>query len=1032
MTGADNIMRYMLASIIMLCLMTSIAFAADTYFSTSGDDSGAGTIGDPYKTIAKLNTISCSAGDNVFLNRGDTWRVPEEGLYVEPNDDCIYDAYGTGDKPQIFGSNTTVGTGNWTDTGGNVWAHVYNHAREIANIVDTDTELAFVRNWSLTDMQTQGQGSFYWDSGNDTLYVYSTSNPYTYYGSLELVVGRQLIYSYNTQRITIQNWDIRYGGYNAIDFQNLEDSVITNNNIQMIGGAYFSGSGDSTVRFGNGIQFWGDTTNITVEYNNLTKIFDAALTNQYDGISEVTQQDIIYRNNIVTNSAYCFEQFLNYQGGTLVHGYDILFQHNTCYNMGYGWYTGQRYQSVGTAFYRNGRDEATDANKNYTIKDNIFANIQHGDINCAGGIGCGYYVNLGTLLNGYDSPENYTIDYNLIYNTIAGRFAEWGATGSTVVSSFVNWQAYDMDLNSVNSNPIFIDDANNDFRPADGSPACGSASDGTDIGALPCSVEAPTEYLIINSVDVTPDPLVSGEDAVCKLIVYFSGADVNGTYTWYLNDTAVENGTLPTMVTGVQKTVATLDSDSYNISNDVTCEINVYQGALSDIGSDTVTATGEYRYFVLQDSVTSENLTNFTVTYDDIIYISDGETVTIPTTILGVDTYEVLAEKDGYIDVTEDVTFSDYNDTYVYLNATVATITIQYTESSEGYFDTYNCVETYDCSYFNDTSITINVTELSEGYVTFRFNPDGSENWQQVFSFYNDLQTKINETLLIETVDLTQEIRPTVGNSPLSDVRVCSQKLAVHPDTSTEQWITTYCDYSDSRGNALLLLNDENNYKICAQKEGYSTICNLYFIPPANTVAFVIAMSLTGADEGFTHITTTCAPVYNEDESCTLTVTTSSLSSEICMELYREDVLYKTLCGYATAEKEFIYNMYITRANYSVYVYKDSDLISSIYHKFLAYNPTVDISFDLPDQNGDTILEKIRADITYYIVFMVIMAMFAILTGWMVEKYFEGYGIYGSGMFMVILGSMGFYLFFVPALPIVLRAMGDIIFPMLK
>lgn len=78
-------------------------FAGNYYVANLGSDSNSGTIGNPFATIAKANSVAVS-GDFVYLNRGDSWQeqiIPVSGV--------VYGAYGTGNQPIITGLQTVTG-----------------------------------------------------------------------------------------------------------------------------------------------------------------------------------------------------------------------------------------------------------------------------------------------------------------------------------------------------------------------------------------------------------------------------------------------------------------------------------------------------------------------------------------------------------------------------------------------------------------------------------------------------------------------------------------------------------------------------------------------------------------------------------------------------------------------------------------------------------------------------------------------------------------------------------------------------------
>jgi hypothetical protein len=498
------------------------------YFAQDGDDSADCSSSTPCRTIAKMNSMGCA--EVIYLNRGDIWRVPND-TYIQPGTGCHYQPYGTGNKPAIYGSNLSASTDDWTDTGSNIWKYDYKVYDEVANIIFTDDWTTTTRNWSLSDMASQGEKAYFHSLTNHTVYMYATANPYTAYGSMELaMVGSAdtLVYKYNADNIEIDGLAFLYGGVSAIQFQDVENINITNNTMAWFGGGYFSGSGDTTVRYGNTIQTWKNADNVYIAYNNISETLDAAITPQFTSSSATaTINDWTAVYNIITNSAYCFEQFIYSVSGNSIS--NVHFDHNTCYNIGEGWYKGQRYQTVGTRGLRFGSDDATNTNKNLTFKDNIFSGLYEGDV------GYGLYIGGSTTMYGMNSKGNYTIDYNL-YHDKELNFGRWGSP-LVLYSSISTWVAGTVhDDNSIYDNPLFKDAANGDFTPYEDSPACGAASDGGDIGALTCEPPSAPDTIAPYNGTFTNNGTNAeyGEDVTFSVIIY---DDKNlSSYTWCVNE----------------------------------------------------------------------------------------------------------------------------------------------------------------------------------------------------------------------------------------------------------------------------------------------------------------------------------------------------------------------------------------------------------------------------------------------------------------------------------------------------------------
>jgi len=89
--------------------------------SSTGNDANKGTSEDfPWRSLDKVNRFfKLEPGDKVLFNRGDEWTgtltVNASGTAYKP---IVYGAYGSGDKPRIYGSEVITG---WTQHSGNIY-----------------------------------------------------------------------------------------------------------------------------------------------------------------------------------------------------------------------------------------------------------------------------------------------------------------------------------------------------------------------------------------------------------------------------------------------------------------------------------------------------------------------------------------------------------------------------------------------------------------------------------------------------------------------------------------------------------------------------------------------------------------------------------------------------------------------------------------------------------------------------------------------------------------------------------------------
>jgi hypothetical protein len=399
-------------------------FAADYYVATDGS-------GD-FTTIAEVNAQTFSAGDNIYFNRGDTWReqlLPDSGStagYI------TYSAYGNGNKPLLLGSTEENETSDWTDEGSNIWSN--NDASftvDVGNIIFNGGEQCGIKLQAEEDVDSDLE--FWYDHTNDLIKIYSTSNPASRFTDIECALLRDIIdnlFDY----VILENLDIRYGARHGIGIGGNDNIRIRDCDLSYIGGG--DHYGNYTSRIGNAIEFWENTDNVVVERCRIDNIYDAALTNQ--GLATNTQNNITYRNNIITNSEYSFEYWNRPATSTTS---NINFINNTCINAGSGWGHNQRWDAVSGRHLMLFFSEA--ATSNFNIKNNIFYESTESSIS-------------------FNNAVNFTdfiIDYNCYYESSGDVCFVDNPNPDTTYDYATEWEAYQsatgQDANSIADNPLF-------------------------------------------------------------------------------------------------------------------------------------------------------------------------------------------------------------------------------------------------------------------------------------------------------------------------------------------------------------------------------------------------------------------------------------------------------------------------------------------------------------------------------------------------------------------------------------------------
>ncbi len=427
-----------------------------------------------WRTLNKVNNLSFSPGDEILFKRGEIWReqlIPYSG---DVTGHIKYGAYGTGNKPLLLGSLTKNDTNDWNNEGGNIWS-TSGLSKDVGNLIFNDEASVGVKVRNEEELDTQGK--FWYDEENLLLKIYSQVNPAIYYSNIECALNRFIINEYHINYVIYENLHLKYGGSHGIGGGNVHHIIVRDCDFSYIGGSRLD---DQVVRYGNGIEFMDTTHDTLVERCRLWEIYDAALTTQ-GGRENNQKYNQYFRNNIIWNSEYCFEYWNRPESATT---HDIYFENNTCVKGGYGWGHNQRWKET-DAGWHNGKhlafyDNAASTHGLY-IRNNIFYKAKNA---------------LYSVESEWTGDELAVLDYNALYqdspqlihyppcidDQCGGYECE-----SYDVDEFMEFQAETgKDKHSLVTNPLFIDEDNNDFRPAKGGPVCTMSQSGSYVGALPC------------------------------------------------------------------------------------------------------------------------------------------------------------------------------------------------------------------------------------------------------------------------------------------------------------------------------------------------------------------------------------------------------------------------------------------------------------------------------------------------------------------------------------------------------------------
>lgn len=311
-------------------------------------------------------------------------------------------------------------------------------------------------------IRLENELDYWYDPENKRVVVKCSENPGKKFGSIELAMTRHVVDENGCHDVVFDGFWVRYGAAHGFGGGSTANIVIRNCDISWIGGGLQFWRRDPKtkkvvypVRFGNGIEFWGNCRSNLVERCRLWEIYDAALTNQ-GRFDEET--DIVWRDNVIWNSEYSYE----YWNAKLTR--NVLFEHNTCVDAGYGWAHSQRPDVNGAhLMYYSNRAATT----NFVVRNNIFCRATE-----------------WTCRNALDWRSGLLHSRNLVWNDGDIPVMRWREGKPRRLYLWADYvKELQMDVDSVFAEPQFVDPARRDYRLKPGSPGLTLATDGGPVGA---------------------------------------------------------------------------------------------------------------------------------------------------------------------------------------------------------------------------------------------------------------------------------------------------------------------------------------------------------------------------------------------------------------------------------------------------------------------------------------------------------------------------------------------------------------------
>ena len=351
------------------------------YFSEYGNDSNNGlTPESPKRSLSQIAMLPLEAGDAVLFKRGETFRgniIAVKGV--------TYSSYGDfGDKPVLTASPANfAGKNNWEETDtpnvwklktpikhdvglvvfndGEVWSEKRIKGREdfpTGDLADLDKDLTI---WHDVPQPTEVEGYLYLRSDE--------GNPGTRFNSIEVAPRNHIVKA--ADDIVIDNLCFKYTGAHGVSAGSIRNLTVKNCEFAFIGGSWFRT--DTLSRFGNAVEVYGACDGYVVDNCYITQIYDAGVTHQLSQTpeKECIMKDIKYTNNVITDTSYPIEYFINTPNEGVEHKIvNCEISGNIIMRTGMGFGDQRPDKTAATAIKGwNTYNEAY----NYTITNNIFA-----------------------------------------------------------------------------------------------------------------------------------------------------------------------------------------------------------------------------------------------------------------------------------------------------------------------------------------------------------------------------------------------------------------------------------------------------------------------------------------------------------------------------------------------------------------------------------------------------------------------------------------------------------------------------------
>ncbi len=352
------------------------------YVSNSGKATNSGLSADsPLATYAQVVAKGLKSGDVIYFKRGDLWRetieISTPGITLT--------AYGNGAAPRFYNSPANCASSNmWLETDvPNVYRYKDRLSGDIGAVIFDDKEFTYKSLYSSADQSNSKSKRYvnsykdlktdlqmYHDPVTKEVYVCSTKGKLTERFSEIEIIRLGAAIKIPVDNVTVDGLCIKYSSFGISSYNSktglVKGLTVRNCEFGWIGGNIQGLAGQTTTRYGNGVEIWGAAEDFTVSNCYFWQVYDAGVTFQYRGTVFNDVKNVKFNNNVFEYCNYSIEYFFTDNGGKV---YDFEIKNNHCWYAGEG-LCNQRPDHAEVSHIRSGWVTQGNAIK---VENNLFA-----------------------------------------------------------------------------------------------------------------------------------------------------------------------------------------------------------------------------------------------------------------------------------------------------------------------------------------------------------------------------------------------------------------------------------------------------------------------------------------------------------------------------------------------------------------------------------------------------------------------------------------------------------------------------------